>query len=265
MSWLDAQPELPATWAWARIDDVADVALGKMLDAKRQTGEHAAKYVRNINVQWHSLRLDDLLVMDVAPSEYERYSIRAGDLLVCEGGEPGRCAIVPAGGDGLAYQKALHRVRPRSAMDVRYLAYAFEYMTKAGHTQDALTGSTIKHLPLEKVVALPIPLAPPEEQRRVADLLDAQSTLTDAAIAGLRALVGNVTVTADSRLGQFRKSLLAAAFNGRLTAKDAADTSVQELLLDTRQVQDGKQGRRQRRREGVAAHGQPTTATALEG
>lgn len=230
MSWLDAAPAIPPNWCWTTVGAVSDVALGKMLDAKQQTGLHPSRYLRNINIQWHRVDLGDLLVMDVPPHQLERYRVSAGDLLICEGGEPGRCAIAPAGAEGLAYQKALHRLRPCPGVDVRYLAYAFEFMTRAGYTADALTGSTIKHLPLEKVVALPIPLAPTETQARIADELDRRLSIYDAVLEGLRTLVGTVSVTPESRMGQLRKSVLAAAFAGRLLPEDQQREPATALL-----------------------------------
>ena len=44
-------------------------------------------------MRWFGFDLSDVQEMRVADDEVERYSIRKGDLVVCEGGEPGRCAI----------------------------------------------------------------------------------------------------------------------------------------------------------------------------
>lgn len=168
MSWRDAQPDLPEGWVWTTVGAVADVDLGKMLDRKKQTGEHTMQYLRNINVRWHALNLDGLLTMDVSPETRSRYTVRTGDLVVCEGGEPGRCAVVTEQADGLAFQKALHRLRPAEGVDVGYLAYAFDAMAALGHLAEHLTGSTIKHLPKERLLDLPLPLPPTEEQRLIA-------------------------------------------------------------------------------------------------
>jgi type I restriction enzyme S subunit len=66
--------------------------LGKMLDGKRQTGLYPAPYLRNVNVRW-TFDLSDITTMDVRPDELDRVLARPGDLVVCEGGEPGRCAV----------------------------------------------------------------------------------------------------------------------------------------------------------------------------
>jgi type I restriction enzyme S subunit len=188
VTWRDAPPDLPVGWAWATVGEITEAVLGKMLDSKKQSGQHAMRYLRNTNVQWHHVDAEDTLSMDVAPHERERFTVRTGDLLVCEGGEPGRCAIVPPAADGLAFQKALHRLRPESGFDVRYLAYAFQASATLGHLDGQTTGSTIRHLPQERLRGLTLPLAPSAEQSRIADLLDehlAGLARVDAALGAL--------------------------------------------------------------------------------
>ena len=69
------------------------VQLGKMLDEKRIVGTHLAPYLRNVDVQWEGINIADLPEMDFSEEDRERYTLRKGDLLVCEGGEVGRTAI----------------------------------------------------------------------------------------------------------------------------------------------------------------------------
>ena len=83
--------------------------LGKMLDKEKNVGL-PEQYIRNINVRWFSFDLSDLLKMRIETKEIEKYSIKYGDLIICEGGEPGRCAVWDRN-DSIFYQKALHRVR----------------------------------------------------------------------------------------------------------------------------------------------------------
>lgn len=217
MTWREAQPDLPSGWAWTTIGEVADVELGKMLDRKKQTGEHAMPYLRNINVRWHSVDLDDLLTMDIAPETHERYSVRAGDLLVCEGGEPGRCAVVPEPAEGLAFQKALHRVRPAEGVDVRYLAYALEAMATLGHMAEHFTGSTIKHLPRERLIDLPIPLPPSREQLSIVAVLDEQMSAIERAMADLGVLQSKVRRLSDAVLNDVLKRASMAVSEPTLT------------------------------------------------
>src|SRR5437867_1481973 len=83
-----ADGELPAGWTRIRLSEIADVALGKMLDRAKRTRGTKLPYLRNASVRWNGFDLSSLLEMPFEDDELERYELRAGDLLVCEGGEP---------------------------------------------------------------------------------------------------------------------------------------------------------------------------------
>ena len=108
-------PELPGGWCWASLEALCHVQLGKMLSRSAREGrENRRPYLRNSNVRWFSVDQTDLKSMSFKDSELEKFAVRSGDLLVCEGGEPGRCSVYTGPDDVLMYQKALHRARPYS-------------------------------------------------------------------------------------------------------------------------------------------------------
>jgi type I restriction enzyme, S subunit len=86
--------EIPEHWEVVSLRMHYSVELGKMLDAKRITGRYALPYLRNRDVQWDRIVVDDLPTMDIRPFEFPRYTVKQGDLLVCEGG---RLGVVPFG------------------------------------------------------------------------------------------------------------------------------------------------------------------------
>ena len=96
-----------------RMDEITESCLGKMLDAKKNKGEYQP-YLANINVRWGSFDLEKLSLMRFEKDEEERYGIKYGDLIMCEGGEPGRCAIWRDELPNMKIQKALHRIRPNT-------------------------------------------------------------------------------------------------------------------------------------------------------
>lgn len=103
-----------------KLGTVIDSCLGKMLDAAKNKGEYEP-YLANLNVRWGDFDLDNLSQMRFESHEQERYGIKYGDLIMCEGGEPGRCAIWRDELPDMKIQKALHRIRPHDCLDVRYL------------------------------------------------------------------------------------------------------------------------------------------------
>lgn len=181
VKWLG---QIPSHWAVCALAYRYEVALGKMLDEKRISGQHLAPYLRNVDVQWGRINTEDLPQMDFAGGDTARYGLRPGDLLVCEGGEVGRAAIWEGQLDECYYQKALHRLRPRSVRDTGRF---FLYVLRAGVAQGIFSGeggkATIAHLPAETFRRIPFPFPPAVEQRAIAEFLDRQTAKIDALIA----------------------------------------------------------------------------------
>jgi type I restriction enzyme S subunit len=160
---------MSAEWSVVRLGDHVDACLGKMLDAKKNKGV-PQPYLGNSNVRWGYFDLNDLAEMRFEPHEEDRYSLSPGDLIVCEGGEPGRCAIW-TGPVGMKAQKALHRIRPKKSLDNYYLFYWFQHAAKAELLEPYFTGTTIKHLTGRAIAALEVPLPPIGVQRAMVDAL----------------------------------------------------------------------------------------------
>lgn len=71
--------------------------------------------------------------MDFDEKDRRALRLREGDLLICEGGEPGRAAIWRGELEECYYQKALHRARPYSGIaNSEYLAALLFQLAKGG-------------------------------------------------------------------------------------------------------------------------------------
>lgn len=100
--------DIPENWCWCRITDIATCELGKTKDALKNKGE-MKDYLCPINIQEEGIDLSKVKQMKFEASEYERYTVKKNDLLICEGGDAGRCAIYDRD-EPMYYQNALHRV-----------------------------------------------------------------------------------------------------------------------------------------------------------
>lgn len=194
------------SWPVVALGDVADTALGKMLDKGKDSGRTRVQYLRNVNVQWGRIDTDDLLTMELAAEERDRFEVRVNDLLVCEGGEIGRCAIWPGRPEYIAFQKALHRIRPSDHLDAKFLRYLLEHYSNTGALEKLSTGSTIAHLPQQQLRRLPIPLPSVGLQRRIVEQLEDHLSRLDAA--------ARTTQHANRRLRALERSVLAKHFGG---------------------------------------------------
>jgi type I restriction enzyme S subunit len=200
-------------WAVVPLGEIAEVKLGKMLDkAKHQTGRKFP-YLRNINVRWGTVDTNDVFEMYFEDDQVERFSLRAGDVLVCEGGEPGRAAVWNGHLHEMKFQKAIHRVRFNVPFEARLLVYLLESLAKSGGLERRFTGSTIKHFTREAFVQLPIPLPPLPEQRRIVAEIEKQFTRLEAGVAALRRVQAN--------LKRYRAAVLKAACEGKLVPTEA--------------------------------------------
>ena len=212
------------TWPVLPLGEVAQTALGKMLDKGKTKGHAHVPYLRNVNVQWGRIDTHDLLTMELADVERDRFAVQQGDLLVCEGGEIGRCAIWQGRTEYLGYQKALHRIRPKDNLDARFLRYLLEHHAQTGALASLATGSTIAHLPQQQLRRVPVPLPPLDEQRRIVDLLEDHLSRLGAACAELGRL--------DQRARLLVQSSLAAGLRGELVGDDLSEGVGHDLLRD---------------------------------
>jgi len=162
----DATELLPAGWKVVQLRQVAETRLGKMLDKAKNRGL-PRPYLRNTNVQWRRFELEDVKVMNLEQSELAEFRLAPGDLLICEGGEPGRCAIWRDCEREMYFQKAIHRVRPRAGVAAEYIAIALELDALSGALSAYFTGATIKHFVGQALQRYEFPLPPSAEQARI--------------------------------------------------------------------------------------------------
>jgi type I restriction enzyme S subunit len=213
VAWLGA---VPSHWFVASLRFRYHQCLGKMVDAKRQTGKCLVPYLRNVDVQWDRINTRDLPQIDIAAEERGRYTVKVGDLLVCEGRHLGRAAFWRGELAECGFQKALHRLRPLNpATDVpRWLFYCLYVV----HLLDAFgassADSSIPHLTGEMLRAHKFPFPPVEEQNTIAVYLDERVQTLEQAQAAVASEIRHVR--------EYRTRLVADVVTGKLDVREAA-------------------------------------------
>src|SRR5262249_34456934 len=166
--WMSTMSDdLPEGWSVVLLKEVALMRLGKMLDAKKQANGKPLPYLRNINVRWGVFDLSQMLTMVFLDDEVSEFDLRPGDVLVCEGGEPGRAAVWHDRGSNIKFQKAIHRVRLQGGIDPHWLMYHLRHDALRGGLDEYFTGSTIKHLTGVSLARYALNVAPLSEQQRI--------------------------------------------------------------------------------------------------
>lgn len=199
-------PELPDGWCWVRISQIADHRLGKMLDKEKNEGKFMP-YLRNANVQWFNFDLSDLKSIKVESEELDNISIKKGDLVICEGGEPGRSAVW-RNDYSIVIQKALHRVRFQKGIKPEYVNYYLAFDADTGKLERYFIGSTIKHFTGESLSKYILALPSYNEQLEILELVDNYFSKVKL----LHHLCNNTLI----KIQNTRKSILRNAFLGSL-------------------------------------------------
>jgi len=167
-------------WEWRPLGEIAEIKLGKMLDKKKHRSGHLLPYLNNLAVRWNDFDTSDLPKMYFDTDELEKYHLAKGDVIVCEGGEPGRSAVWDGRLSEMKFQKALHRVRFQIQFVPHLLVHYLETIAGAETFESLFTGGGIKHLTRQTFAILPIPVASPAEQDCIANCLSFLDALISA-------------------------------------------------------------------------------------
>lgn len=222
--------DVPSGWAVEPLRARYRQQLGKMLSEKVSSGDYMRPYLRNVDVQWETINVDDLPEMSISPSEEDRYVARHGDVLVCEGGDVGRAAIWE-GEDPIAFQKALHRLRVISPErdDPRFLVAALRVAKRAGAFSSGRV-STIQHLTGDQIRRHRFAWPPFAEQVAIAE-----------AVSNIRA-AADATATKIEReialLREFRSRLFADVVTGQVDVRAIAATLPDATEMSDNQISE---------------------------
>ena len=175
---------IPVEWEVSTVGREFEIKLGKMLDAEKNVGT-PKPYLGNRAVQWDQIDISNLPTVPMTRADIERFRLRKGDLLVCEGGEVGRAAIWEGQLGECYYQKALHRLRPLRGFNSQVMAALLRQWSDKGLLTNYVTQTSIAHLPREKFMEVPMPVPPLPEQRAIATALSD----VDALLAALDRLI----------------------------------------------------------------------------
>jgi type I restriction enzyme S subunit len=177
---------IPSSWVWRPVAKVATSRLGKMLDKAKNQGT-PRRYLRNVNVRWFDFDLSDVKLMRFQEDELEEFTVIVGDVLICEGGEPGRAAVWDAREGGLCFQKALHRVRVSECLDPHFFVLFLRASSDAGRLVAQSTGATFHHLTGQALASVLIPIPRVAEQRRIVAKVGEMMALCEKLQAALNA------------------------------------------------------------------------------
>ena len=212
--------EIPENWAWCRLEEIGVSELGKTLNSNKDTGE-LTPYLCSINIHWTCINLEEVKKARFTKEEQRKYILLKNDLLVCEGGDIGRCFIwdlpIP-----MYYQNALHRIRFYNEINPFFFKFAIEYYKNIHILDKYSKGVTIKHLTKTALHSICFPLPPLSEQRRIIEKIEELLALVDD-------LETNKT-DLQSYIKQAKSKVLEMAVRGELVPQNPDDEPTSVLL-----------------------------------
>ena len=212
---------LPPGWTEARLDQVAEVKLGRQRSPKNHQGDRMRPYLRAANVTWDGLDLSDVKEMNFTEEESDVFELQARDILVGEASgsrsEVGKPALWNSEIAGCCFQNTLLRVRARGPLP-EYLLYLLRTEALSGRLGNDARGVGIHHIGAARLSSWVIRLAPLPEQSRIVAAIEEQISRLDSA--------GRSLGRAQARITALRRALFSAV------ASSGEPGTVGELLAD---------------------------------
>ena len=231
--------EIPESWEWVHLSDIAISGLGKTLNKSIDEGTDTP-YLCSINVYWTGIDLSTIKMAKFTQTDREKYLLQKGDLLICEGGDVGRSAIWNYDRE-MYYQNALHRVRFLGKINPYFFLYLLECYKGLKIIEEYSKGVTIKHFVQSSLNAMFLPLPPLNEQQRIVDKINEIIPV----VAKYDIIYSKVAKLNDTFPETLKRSILQWTVQGKLVPQDPADEPAEALLKRIREekqqlIKEGK-------------------------
>jgi type I restriction enzyme S subunit len=170
-------PALPEGWAWARLDALASIKGGITVDKKRQDPTaRAVPYLRVANVQRGFLDLSEIKFIEAPAADIEDLRLMPGDILLNEGGDRdklGRGWIWEGQLPECIHQNHVFRARPAIAeMSGKWISWWGNTFGRDYFLREGKQTTNLASINISKLAALPVPIPPAAEQRRLVAEID---------------------------------------------------------------------------------------------
>ena len=248
-----ALPELPEGWVWASLEQLVSVIRNGY--SQRPQGDAGTPILRISAVRPMAVNLEDIRWVN-SNENLTDFLIHPGDLLFTRyNGNPalvGVCGVVPEGTRDTLHPDKLIRATlvqsdtmPAFVQLVANVGISREFLSQRVRTtagQSGISGADLK--------AMPMPLPPLAEQRRIVAEVERRLSVVQQAEATVEASL--------ARAERLRQSILKQAFSGKLVPQDPDDEPASALLERIRAEREaeaqasapgkGKSGRRRTRK-----------------
>ncbi|MEY9850273.1 type I restriction enzyme S subunit [Streptacidiphilus sp. BW17] len=172
-------------WKTVSVADAGVVQLGRQRAPKYQTGKHTRPYIRVANVFEDRIDLSDVLSMDFDGTDYPKYRLKIGDILLNEGQSTelvGRPAMWRNELEGSCFQNTLLRFQANSTQTHPTFALGvfLRYFRTGEFAKISSKTSSVAHLGAARFAGMPFPLPPLELQESFSRRIESVRELRQA-------------------------------------------------------------------------------------
>ncbi len=217
---IAALPEsTPANWTMSTVGEAGEVILGRQRSPKFHVGPNMRPYLRVANVFEDRIDSSDVMTMQFSESEFARYLLQPGDILLNEGQSPyllGRPAMYHGDPPNVAFTNSLLRFRANEGVLPSWALVVFRrHLHARRFMAESQITTNIAHLSAGRFKAIEFPVPPMDEQEQIIDSVHEQLSLIK--------LQRSTVQRSLSLARNLRSSILATAVSGKLVPQDPDD------------------------------------------
>lgn len=219
---------LPDGWTLQELGQISDIQGGIQVGKKRQGAVPLIEtsYLRVANVQRGWLKLDEIKTIGVTAEERARLLLQPGDILMNEGGDRdklGRGWVWQGQVADCIHQNHVFRIRLHDReFPPEFISHYANEFGQQYFIDEGTQTTNLASISKRKVAALPVPLPPVEEARRITKLITHAFARADRLEAEARKAL--------ALIDRLEAAILAKAFRGELVPQDPNDEPASVLL-----------------------------------
>lgn len=199
--------DIPEGWATTNFGSIC--GSGQYGWTTKAKAEGSIKYLRTTDITKGQINWQSVPYCSEVPPDFEKYEIQSGDILISRAGSVGFSALISNVPFPTVFASYLIRFVPLQRIEPIYIAYFLKSPEYWQQISQASSGIAIANVNAKKLAELQVPIAPLNEQKRIADKLDRLLARVEAC----RERCDRIP----SILKRFRQSVLATAISGDLT------------------------------------------------
>ena len=237
---------LPASWKWVTVADAGAKQKHAIVDGPFGSNLKLTDYVeggpvpvlttKNLEGNYDKVRY----ISEEKFQELKRSAVYPGDLLVAKIGSCGKTGIYPQGKPPAMIPANLLKVTLNSDYDLKYVYYYFNSPFFQQALKTIVKATAQPAFGVSNFRTLPLPYAPPKQQKSIVAEIEKQFSRLDEAVANLKRVKAN--------LKRYKAAVLKAAVEGKLTEEwrkahpdvEPASELLKRILAERRAKWNGK-------------------------